>query len=376
MKSILLFSSVLCFSAYADVNPNRVDYLEAAIDDLRKQVAEVKNEATERTINPPSGPAVSGGADVFVTGSFLYWKANEDGLTYVLKAPLADAAGLNVGNGDFSNPHFDWDVGFRLGLGWNPGHDHWDLYFSWTRFHTAAHGHRHASATKSLWPVLSDGTFASWPTEKASTYLRIHLNVLDLELGREFYVGNFLSVRPHVGLENIWISQHDTTHYRGHLTFNASSFPDDFNTVSFRNNFWGIGARAGVKTEWQLGAGFSFIGDVAWALLYGEFDLKRKSTIVNTPINPRTGHYHFDEDLTQAKAAMEFCLGMRWDLMFAGDRFHLGVQAGWEQHIYFGQNHLFNPIAFGQTSLPPGKGTFANNDLTFQGLTVSLRLDF
>lgn len=366
MKSAFLFlSSLICFSAYSDTtmnpaNPHRIDYLEASITDLQNQLAELKSTSGASAINPPAGPNLNGGCDCYVTGDLLYWKASETGLNYVIKAKSLDPATL--GNGDRVAPHFDWDLGFRVGIGWNTNHDNWDLYFSWVRIHTAAHGHRH-TGSHSLYSLLADETYAIAAALESSAFLKIHLNNLNLELGREFYVGKKLSMRPHVGLENIWISQHYRTNYNGHL-----NQPEAFNHLSFRNNFWGVGIRAGLETEWELKCGFSLIGDVAWSLLYGNFNLKR-TTKINEPAVPITAKSHLDETLTQACASMEFLLGIQWDYMFAHDQFHIGWRLGWEQHVYFDQNQMF-------TLINPHKSWNTNGNLTFQGMTTGLRLDF
>ncbi len=372
-----ILSTLFSLSAYEDgnpANPNQLGYLEASIDDLKKQMADLKEQCQEQAIYPPAGPAVSSGASIFITGDLLCWKANENGLGYVLKTKVVDPVNGILGNGIIATPHFDWDTGFRVGLGWNMGHDDWDAYLSWTRLHTAAHSHRHDNDGRFLFPVFADASFAENPTLKATAHLKLHLNVIDLGLGRSFYIGKHLSVRPHAGIENVWISQHYGTDYRGVAAFNLNPESDrDRNNISFRNHFWGIGARFGANTEWELRWGFSFYGDIAWALLYGNFNLKRTSELDQTAlVPPAHRRAHTDEKFAQAKAALECALGFQWDCMFAHDRFHLGAKIGWEQHIYFGQNQIFTPVASPNL---PGKIVGVDDDLTFQGFTFSLRFD-
>jgi hypothetical protein len=365
---------LLPFSLYANpANPNQLDYLEASVNDLKKQVADLKEQCAERQVNPPAAPSINGGYDIFITGDLLYWKASENGLAYVLKTGGVEPTHHITDNAVWTAPAFDWDTGFRVGLGWDTSHDDWDLYFSWTRLHTAAHSHRHAGAG-ALFATFADPLFTEVPIERASAHLTIHLNVLDFELGRSFYVGKSLSIRPHVGFENAWISQHYNTKYHGHTAFNGNpAVLTDFNDISFRNHFWGIGARAGAHTEWEMRWGLSVCADVALALLHGNFNLKRTSALRHMASTPNITHKsHTDEKFIQARAAMEFFLGAQWDWLFAHDRFHLGIKAGWEQHMYFGQNQIFNPVDSPSTA---GKLVSSNDDLTFQGLTFSLRLD-
>lgn len=350
-----------CLGHTNPANPDRISYLEAMVDDLNNQVLSLKENSGSKVFSPPAGPHVSGSCDCFVTGALLYWKGNENGLSYGLKAPLLQQNPAVTGNGELLELDFDGDLGFRVGMGWNTNHDNWDLYLSWTRIHTAAHGHRRVNSER-IFPTFADPFYASADFLKASAHLRIHLNDLQFQLGRHFYLGKSLSFRPYVGLENVWISQHYHTHYQEML-----GNPNAFDTVHFRNHFWGIGAKAGAQTQWEMRWGISIIGEAALALLYGNFNLKRSSEY-STPNRIKT---HIDHKLNQARAGTEFLLGLQWDYLFAHDLFHLGVLIGWEQHIYFGQNQLFN---FSSSS--PGQINESNNDLTFQGLNFSIRFDF
>ena len=69
---------------------------------------------------------------------------------------------------------------------------------------------------------------------------------------------------------------------------------------------------------------------------------------------------------------LDMMAGLRYDHMFYNDRFHLGLQVGWEHHIYFSQNQF--PVFVDDVS----KGSFVSNqgDLTFQGWTFAARFDF
>ncbi len=371
LTTFLATSAQFCLHADNNpANPNRIDYLEATVNDLKKQVATLKEEVKDKGIPPTASPLLNGGCDAFITGDFLYWKANESDLAYVLRAKVEDAT-LNLpGNGNLVTPNFGWDPGFRVGLGWRTNHDDWDLYLTWTRFHTAAHSHRHTGNGQNLFPTLAGAPFAASICDSATTHLLIHLNAIDIEVGRQFYVGKHLSLRPHIGFENIWISQHYNTKYKG-LPLQESAFEE----IRFRNNFWGFGIRSGMDTQWNMRWGFSLFGDVAFALLYGEFDLKRTSkhnfTFRGSPL---IGNTHVDEKPLLARVAMELALGLKWETLFIHDRFHFSMQAGWEEHFYFGQNQMYN--FFGTADESHGKETSANGDLSLQGLTISARLDF
>jgi len=48
------------------------------------------------------------------------------------------------------NLSFDWDVGLRVGAGYNLPHDDWDIHLTWLRFYTDAHRHQHVKSTQEL----------------------------------------------------------------------------------------------------------------------------------------------------------------------------------------------------------------------------------
>jgi len=62
----------------------------------------------------------------------LIWQAHETGL------PVATILGslTNFGDATTKNIHFDYDLGFRVGAGYNMAHDEWDLNLTWLRFYT------------------------------------------------------------------------------------------------------------------------------------------------------------------------------------------------------------------------------------------------
>jgi hypothetical protein len=344
----------------------KIEDLQSEVQDLQSKVANLEKTKGMPQITPSARPEVKHGWNIYLTGDWLYWKAQENGLNYALKTKLPDANLDQLGNGHLEAPSFSWDSGFRIGLGWNTAHDGWDLYANWSRFYTDATGKEHASDTQTVFPTLSDIAFANIPCETASSHLKIHFNQLDVDLGREFYVSTWLSLKPVLGIRTIWIDQHYRIEYDGQPTLAGGD--DFFNHIHYKNDFWGVGPEGGLQTQWELGAGFSVFGDAFASLFYGHFQIERTSTIL-TVVPPDTtvdAPSKTQDRFRVARFAFDTAIGLRWDYEFAHDRIHLGLQAGWEDHIFFGQNQLFD------TDLLES----FNKDLTLQGLTVSARLDF
>jgi hypothetical protein len=213
------------------------------------------------------------------------------------------------------------------------------------------------------------------------------LDLLDWELGREFFAGKWLTLRPFFGLRSAWIKQkyevdYSNLYYGWDEFFNPVLSCNVYST-NITNNFWGLGPRVGLNGEWQLGSGLSLYGNAALSALYGFFHLYQ-SEHVDNPIDDPDQVYPFptadaagqvtgiNNSFHAVKVATDLQIGLRWDYMFCHDACHIGLHAGWQQELFFSQNQIMNfpnTIQFAQFYQNQG-------DLGFQGWTVGARFDF
>ncbi|HKY99938.1 MAG TPA: Lpg1974 family pore-forming outer membrane protein [Rhabdochlamydiaceae bacterium] len=330
-------------------------------------------------INPSGRPETIDGWDFFITADVLLWQAHEGGLGFAIESKQNNIH-TPLDHSHVENVHFDYDWGFRLGAGYNMAHDGWDLYANWTRINMHSHNHEHNEIGENfLWPVWihpSNELATQTSAEKADAHWRMHLNIIDLELGREFFTSKWLTLRPHVGLRTAWINQHYDVDYEG-ITQLLTDETEDFlgkADIHMRNKYWGLGPRFGFDTQWGLGSGWSIFGNVAFSLLYGYFNThfheKGDNKYAVDPLDASYAHVH--NSFRQSTAITDLQLGLRWDHMFSKERYHFGIQAGWEHHMFFSQNQLTRFVAGG------GHGNFILNqgDLTTQGWTLSARFGF
>jgi len=300
---------------------------------------------------------------VWVTGDVLLWKASEDDLDFAVKS-----SSRTLVKGDVVNPHFEWDWGFRLGLGYELPHDQWDLFLNYTYIHGDAHKHVGAGAGAIFGSYAAFFGITPLPTtvfeDSAHAHWDMNLNMADLELGRNSIISKWLSIRPFIGIRGLVIQQDYNISYRG-----GSIFPNDTQKVSMDNDFWGVGMRMGLDTLWGLGSGFSIFGNGAAALLSGTFDVHQRNHMEKQNINRIN---ITDDDHWNVVATAELALGVQWDHFFCKDRYHFGVNLGWEFNAFFNQNRLMRFLS----TQTPGAFTRSNGDLTFQGVTLGLRFDF
>ncbi len=376
MKKNTIVMGLLSALSFASVGHLQAEVSDAQVRNLENRVNVLEQKkGANAMVNPSGRPQVRDGADIFFTADWLIWQAHENGLGYTVKGDADHSTSSALYNSSVKNMHFDWDFGFRVGLGWNTPHDGWDVTTNWTWFRTKAHDSHAVDGDKILRPTFNyspaEGTVADPIIGYLHTnsQLHLHLNLIDLELGREFFVSKWVTLRPFIGLRNGWVHQKLVTTFT-----HAKSAGAQTGTASkLVNNFWGIGPKAGLNTQWGLGYGFSLIGNANCSLLYGFFHLENRQDKlfengdVGVNVNNR-------DSVRVGRAIGELALGLRWDTMFADDRCHFGIQGGWENLMLFGFNQFKHFI--GTTDRNAGSFVANQGDLTFQGWTLSARLDF
>jgi hypothetical protein len=353
MTSLAMYTSAI----YADGDTAQVRNLENRVTALEQR------KGASGMINPQGRPQIRDGADLFVFGDLIYWNAHENGLQVAVKN---EGSTTNLSDSKVKTIHGKWNVGFRTGIGYNTMHDGWDLRLTWLRFTDNGHNNNHIHGRNAIYPTRvhpAELPFFSPGFTKLKSAWHLRLNQLDLDLGREFFVSKWLTLRPHFGLRTDWIRQTLEADYTGPSN---RPFANRFET-ELKDHWWGLGLEGGFDTQWGLGNGWSIFGDLSAAIIYGFHHMKYE-----TEAQPTNVDVDMADRYRVSHPILDLEMGLRWDNMFSNDRFHLGLQIGWEHHIYFSQNQF--PLFVDNASL----GSFVANqgDLTLQGWTFSARFDF
>ena len=316
------------------------------------------NSKTQNNQNVCGG--IQGGYDFSIDAAALLWKAQQGGTEFA----VTDSPARHV-----QRLASDYDWGFRVGLAYTMTHDRWNVHATWD--------HLRAGATQSTEPgweyygqlgqddyatvTGSAGTSFQSYEQGVSSHWHLSYDTVDLDLKKDFLVGKWLCLAPHAGLRSAWINQNQ------HFTFGKGTGNEA--EMKAKNDFWGLGIRAGVESQWGFGRGWSIFGNAAIAMLYGNFKVKSEE-IVGTYVDnggpsanlsgwSGTNNYH------AGRANGDWTLGLRWNHMFSNDRYGLTLQAGYEQHIYW---NMFN------TTIP--NATSQNGDLSLDGWTFAAKFDF
>ncbi len=333
-----------------------------------------RNICTPTGMITPRVDRIKGDAmDWVISADYTYWTAREKGLEYAFSIT---EQGVNpeedIDQGQVYRPGNKWASGFKVGLGTDFCHDGWDLYAEYTWFKKTDNSHTPDDFTtvRAIEPGVFILVDAFWDINAnvfndqtgysgASAQWRLNMNVVDLELGRNFYVSPRLMLRPFYGLKGAWNKQHMDVSFTG-LT-NTSSM-----TNKIKN--WGIGVRAGMDTSWHFSRNFSIIGDMAFTGLWEEFKVKRFDTITNNATDIVSGSIiNLKENQYTVEPVIEWMLGLKWETGLSCDAYHLAITAAWEEQVWFEQNNFLRI---------PGTASVSGDSLSLQGLTVDVRFDF
>jgi hypothetical protein len=291
----------------------------------------------------------------------LIWQASEDALEYATTSKAQDS----VQDGRIKSPDFEWEGGFRVGLGIKLPYDGWDLFLNYTHVEGKARGQANAPEGGAVFPLwmapfnLPQNFFV----EHAKTNWRTLLNIADVELGRGCLVSKWVSIRPFMCVRAAWIDQALHVDYTGGNAVPAG----DRDQLRFTNDFWGVGLRVGFDSLWGLGKGFGIYGNGGASLLAGDFTVRQKEKLKEADLT----RLELKADTSSVVAGAELALGFQWDKLLSQDRYHLGLKLGWELNLFFDQNRLVHFLGGN-----PGSISQSNADLSFQGLTVGFRFDF
>lgn len=363
--------------------------------------------------NPPVCPMTCGG-DYTFTAALLYWNAHQDGMEFAIDNWVTNPnANLPTGTAPTGGaiqqlnqlvdaghklPHSKFRWGFKLGLGYCNPCDGWDLSLLWTRFHGKASSDVEADITDNrtllpLWSQFVSSQGSLIYATRAEDHWKVKLNLVDFELGRNYWVSKYLSMRPFVGIRYASIKQHTEIEYRGgswsSITTGDSTQPALNSIVDLQNDYRGAGLRAGIDSKWNFGCGWAIYGDLAASIIYGRFHINHNEDI-RQATNPHTivNILDTEESLRAARAMLDLALGVQWQAMFCDCQYVFTAMLGWEQHLFFNQNQMWRANRVGATAQTiavnpavlnlTGQNVFdqKRGSLDTQGWTLAFRFDF
>ncbi len=332
---------------------------------------EVVNATPKREITPAVAPIVKEPCHLYIEGAFIWWKPVLDGLETVVSG-ISDTDTLTtVKKGRVYKPKFEYEPGLKFALGWISDHDGWDLMaeFTWLA-EEKVHSHTKRDSTKglySIYPISAEGVYSDLPVSSAQTQWKQAFYVVDLELGRKFFISRALTLRPNFGVKFACLKQSVNAQYAPLLPVYpfAGTVLVDIPTPSMASfdsdqKMWGVGVRGGVDTVWYFTKNWGLYADIAAAAIWS--DINATTTETNQPGSLTT--FNTKEKTRTITPIFEIAAGLRYQMWFNNDRCQFYGQAGWEQQIWSNFNHI------------PNQNLTRNGDFTLQGLTAKVGFAF
>ncbi len=251
--------------------------------------------------------------NVWVSADLLYWGVNEDGFscefgTTLINTNIVDSIPTTAIVENDMDVNWDWKPGYRLGVGVDLPCSGWET----GAFYTYYYGKGSESEG------VNEASF------------RLHWNVADAVVGRNFWVGSCVGLKPFAGVRYAQISQT----FDAHLESNLISATGTSVVVSNRldkQTFWGFGPQLGLESDFYFGRGWSVYGTLDGAILYGHtratFDDSDRFTLANNTCLATSNS-------SANQWVIDAGLGLSWEIKL------LTLKAGLEQHTYFDFNQI------------------------------------
>jgi len=360
-------------------------------------------------VNAPVCPKTCNG-DWMPTIAGFYWNSHQDGMEFAIKnnvqfpeitlpiiTPVVDGSILALNNlvdAEYKNPHFKWDFGFKVGIGYCTTCDGWDFGVEWTWYRGKANSHieSESSDNTTLLPLYSAfASVAGGPlyASDIDAHWELKLNLIDIELGRNFWTSKYLSIRPFIGLRIAYLDQDYKIENKGG-SFGSFGEPTGLtqdavnNEVCIENDYHGVGVRGGLDSTWNFGCGWALYGNLAASIVYGKFDIDSEETN-RLAISPhtKTKVADWEDNFRASRAMLDLALGVQWAGMFCDCQYGFRIALGWEHHMFFDQNQMWriNRIGDGSNTVLPntsGENVYhqRRGDLDTQGWTLTVDFSF
>lgn len=265
----------------------------------------------------------------------LYWQVREGGAdNWAQVIPSGSTNAIKM----YEAP-FDWNTGFKIGMGHLFKQENFDLTAVYTHFTTQATsqaaGNVFSSYVGNYFADNTNGANFGPSYGYASNRWQFFYNTVDLNLGHDFKIDCVLQLHPFVGMKVAFINQNIYSNW-----LNPTK-PTNFTsaTENLKNNFWGVGPTIGVDTIWTIFNGnnqsFDLIGNVALGLLYGHWsfnDEYNNNSGVN--ISTKVG------DVNGASPVVDGFFGVQWSKPFK--QFNTTVRLGYETQVWFNQVQFYS----------------------------------
>lgn len=155
-----------------------------------------------------------------IGAEWLYWKTTEDSLTIGTILDFSKAQNTpDVINAAFASPKLNFRTGIRLNMAYEVPCDGWDIDLCYTyipgkanirTFSTSDPINLQFEPNTLDFPFFATfgRSFQYVPPSVVNACWTLHINNLDIDLGKTVHLLTCLKIRPHIGFRALWLDQH------------------------------------------------------------------------------------------------------------------------------------------------------------------------
>jgi len=300
---------------------------------------------------------------VIVGADYLWWKTEQDGLSFG-STTVAGSQSISAGGTGSSSsssgssvvvdatfttnerPSFEFDSGYRVYAGYEFPCDQWELGVSYTYVPTSTN-RRTLTASETV--VIDAGII---PVLSVTGKWNANLNMVDVDVARTLKFGECFRLRPHVGFRAVWGDQ------KFHSTILTAATTGNESVFHFNQKNHAYGIEGGVFADWNFGCGLSLIGHLGGSILYNNIKVSdRIDTATVAATTTFTGSTTIHDTIHTATPTLDYFIGLNYGDSMCDFSYNLYV--GYEAHVFFDYGRLF-----------------AAGNYSTQGLTAGLNVGF
>jgi hypothetical protein len=342
----VLFGSLAFSQVFASYNSQPSEDSEAPVQKFSQ-------------ITPPAGFASESGVGLSLFADFIYWEAREANLDFA----TSGASGNITSQGQTYYPSFGYQPGFKVGAAVTLGHDNWDLTADYTWLNTS--GGKTSVSQDPATSTLTATNNLPFSEEiesiaQADGSWGFVYNLANLTLGRDYYISEYLTLRPFFGLSGAWNHQNNRNHYLYTL---VGSY--QFDSYLAKQSYWGVGFSSGLNTAWCFDKNWSIYGDFSVLNMWSKYTVKKSQITYNatgTTVDYDSGTVMFSTQGIQygLQNVIDIQMGLRWQMQYDDNKMGFLIQAGWDQQVWINHAQFTNQAS----------------NLSIQGLDLKIRFDF
>ncbi len=299
--------------------------------------------------------------DFFVKGSFIYWEILGDQTDIGVVA-------LTVPSNILEDIQMSkkYQMGFKVGLGYNLNHDNWGLFAEYTYLHKKMSSSYNPLNKQgifyAIWMNFGNGIQLNTITTDIKGSWRVDLDKLDLEVARSYYLGTKLIVKPFMGISLHFLDQE----------YNFDLTTTGLIKNSTKTDSWALGPRFGFNADWIFCKNFRLFGSTVFDLMFSENKTSASGQELGTIYTLNT------VKINNLRDVEELSIGLGWGSYFSCDNYHFDIAASYEVQRYGHTNYMAREAqiisvdgatAIGTNQVKPG-------DLFLHGLTVAVGFNF